>query len=110
MLSGPEGARTRAGGRELAGRGSSQPGQLWALGSYKIILRNSEPRHDSEGGTTVPMEMITHSTWKLVRASGSQSENVCQYQEHFLNTNTLASVENYCIFDEPRNKLVGGKR
>ena len=31
------------------------------------------------------MEMITHSTWKLVRASGSQSENVCQYQEHFLN-------------------------
>lgn len=27
-----------------------------------------------------------------------------------LNTNILASVENYCIFDEPRNKLVGGKR
>lgn len=36
MLSGPEGARTRAGGRELAGRGSSQPGQLWALGELGV--------------------------------------------------------------------------
>ena len=36
MLGGPEGARTRAGGRELAGRGSSQPGQLWALGELGV--------------------------------------------------------------------------
>lgn len=32
MLGGPERGADGAGGRELAGRGSSQPGWLWALG------------------------------------------------------------------------------
>lgn len=54
------------------------------------------------------MEIITQNS-ETDYDSGSQSEGMCQYQGHFLNSNTFTSVENHCISSECGNEFMGGK-